>query len=37
MQNLLQGGFSPIDATSENWEKKKEEIRNKDWWEWGNN
>jgi hypothetical protein len=22
MQNLLQGGFSPIDATSENWKKK---------------
>jgi hypothetical protein len=22
MQNLLQGGFLPIDATSENWEKK---------------
>jgi hypothetical protein len=23
MQNLLEGGFSAIDATSENWEKKR--------------
>jgi hypothetical protein len=23
MQNLLEGRFSPIDATSENWGKKK--------------